>query len=79
MVCITPYVLLNFLIWLVVVIALIAIVQVLLPKLLALLGSPDGGMILQVVRIIVWALVMIAVIYFVFDLLACSNLFRRLT
>lgn len=77
MVCITPYVLLNFLIWAVVVIAIVAIVNVVLPKLLALIGSPDGGMILQVVRIIVWALVMIAVIYFVYDLLACANLFRH--
>ncbi len=62
----------QLLIWLVLVIALVAIVQLVLPWLLSLFGQPEGGgMILQILRIVVWALVAIAVITFAFQLLEC--------
>jgi hypothetical protein len=76
MACFTPALLQQFLIWLVLVVALVAIVNLVVPWLLAQFGSPpDGGMILRILQIIVWAVVAIAVIYFVFDLLTCSGLF----
>jgi hypothetical protein len=75
MACFTPYLALNFLIWLVLLIAVISIVQLVVPWLLTQFGSPDGGLIVRIIQIIVWAAVAIAIIYFVFDLLSCSGLF----
>jgi hypothetical protein len=75
--CFTPLMLQSFLIWLVFVIAVVAIVNLVIPWLLAQFGNPDGGIILAILRIIVWAVVAVAIIVFVFDLLACTGLFRR--
>jgi hypothetical protein len=60
----------DLLIWLVVVAAVVAIVRLLLPMVLAPLGPP-ATMVLQVVNIIVWAFVAIVVIVFAFDALMC--------
>jgi hypothetical protein len=61
----------SLLIWLVVICAAIAIIKLLLiPLVLAPMGQP-GTVIIQIVNIIVWVIVAIAVIYIVFDLLAC--------
>ena len=75
MACFTPLFLENFLIWLVIVIAVVAAVNLVVPWLLSQFGSPDGGMIIRILQIIVWAVVAIAIIFFVFDLLSCSGLF----
>jgi hypothetical protein len=75
MACFTPAVLQSFLIWLVFVIAVIAIVNLVVPWVLAQFGNPDGGIVVAILRIIIWALVAIAVIVFVFDLLSCTGLF----
>lgn len=62
----------NLLIWLVVIIGIVAIVQLVIPKLMSLVGaSPDGGIVFQIIRIVVWVVLAIAIIFFVFDLLSC--------
>lgn len=61
-----------FLIWLVVVIAVIALVELIAPWILGKIGNPpDGGIVLQALRIIVWAAVAIFVIIFVIDIVSC--------
>lgn len=74
MACFAPAMVQQFLIWLVVVVAVVAAFHLLVPWLLAQLGSPDNGVILRLLQIFVWALVIIAVIVFAFRLLACSGL-----
>jgi hypothetical protein len=63
----------QFLIWCVIVGAVIAILQLFIPWVLAQAGALGGAMntVLAVVRIIVWAIIVIFVIYIVFDLLSC--------
>jgi uncharacterized membrane protein len=62
----------QLLIWLVVVILCVAIVKMVLPWLLSLFGTPPGGgMVLIIIQYVIWALVTIAVIIFIFDMLDC--------
>jgi len=68
--CISLYIIENFLIWLVIIVALVAILKLFLPWLLAQLGI-DGSIIIRVMNIVVWAIVVIFCIIVVFDLVAC--------
>lgn len=63
----------HLLIWLVCIIALVAIVKLLVPYFLSLLGAPDGGLIGRVLMILIWAVVACAVIYVVIGLLQCVS------
>ncbi len=58
----------QFLVWLVIVGAIIAIIRLVVPWVLAQVGIPLVG---QVVNIILWAVIVILVIYLCFDLLGC--------
>lgn len=60
----------NLLIWLVVIGAVIALVRLVLPLALGPLGTV-GSTVSGALNIIIWALVAIAVIVLVFDLLSC--------
>jgi hypothetical protein len=60
----------NVLIWLVVVGAIIAIVRLFLPLALAQFGGA-GTVVMQVLNIIIWAFVLIAIIILAFELLSC--------
>jgi len=60
----------HLLIFLVCVGAVVAIVKLLLPMVMGPLG-PMGALILQILWIILWAAVLIFIIYFAFELLAC--------
>lgn len=60
----------QLLVWLVVVCAIVAILRILLPWVAAQLGAA-GGIILAVINIILWAVVVIYVIYFCFMLIEC--------
>lgn len=63
----------QLLIWVVVVIAVIAIFRLIVPWLMGLIGAPPGGgMIITILGYIVWAVVVIAVVIFVFDLISCA-------
>lgn len=58
----------QLLVWLVIVCAVIAILRLLLPWVAAQLGIP---ILAQVIQIVLWAVIVIFVIYFCFALLSC--------
>ena len=58
----------QLLVWLVIVCAIIAILRLVLPWVAAQLGIP---LIAQVINIVLWAVVVIFVIYFCFALIGC--------
>ena len=66
----------HLLILAVVVIAIVAILQIIVSYVLAKI-TPSGmfadaiGIISQVIKIVIWAIIIIAVIYFVFSMIAC--------
>lgn len=61
----------NLLIWLVIIGAVVSLLKLLLiPYILAPLGNP-GAIIIKALDIIVWAIVAIAIIVFIFDLISC--------
>jgi hypothetical protein len=64
----------QFLVWLVLIILLVAVVQLVIPFLLRLPGMPPGGgMVGTIIGYVIWALIAIAVIYFVFEtLIPCA-------
>ncbi len=66
--CFTLGYLEQLLVWLVMLGAVIAIIRLVVPWVLAQVGIPLVG---QVVNIILWAIVCIIVIYIVFALLSC--------
>lgn len=61
----------QLLIWLVCIGAALAILNILVPWLLGLVGFGSAP-VLQIIRIIVGVIIAIAVIYLVFDLLSCA-------
>lgn len=66
--------LLYFLVWLVVICAFVAIIRVLISFAAGTLGSPFSdiaGVVLQILWIILWTLVIIAVILFCNELFSC--------
>lgn len=60
----------QLLVWVVVVCAIVAILRLLLPFILGQLGA-GGGIIMQAINIVIWAVICIAVIYFCFMLISC--------
>lgn len=58
----------QLLVWLVIVAAIIAILRLLLPWVAAQIGIPIIG---QVINIVLWAIIVILVIYICFALLSC--------
>lgn len=60
----------SLLVWLVIVCAIVAILKLLLPFVLNQLGVA-GGVIMQAINIVMWAIIAIAVIYFCFMLISC--------
>ncbi len=66
----------NILIWCVVIGAVFAVIRLLLPLVLGFLGGP-GALILQIITIVFWAVVLILIIIFAFDLLSCLAPLRR--
>lgn len=65
----------DLLIWLVCVCAIVALLRLLVPYILGMLGIA-GGILMQAINIFVWAIVCIAVIYFVFMLIGCLGGFH---
>lgn len=68
--CLSLSWLMNLLIWLVVIGAVVGIVRLILPYVLGPLGEM-GNLIMRALTIIIWAIVLIAIILLVFDLLGC--------
>ena len=55
-------------IWLIMVFAIIAIIRLLVPLLLGMIGVPIIG---QIINIVLWAIVAIMCVYIIFALLSC--------
>ena len=55
-------------VWLIVVAALVAIINLLVPYLTGLIGLP---IVAQIIKIVLWAVVAIACVYIIFALLSC--------
>ena len=67
--CFSAAWLLSLCVWIVIVIALISILRLVIPWLASWAGLPS--IILQIINIAVWAIVAIAALYVIFDLLGC--------
>lgn len=61
----------QLLIWLVVIAAVVALVRLLLPHIVGPLGGA-GVIVTRALNIVIWAIVAVAVIMLIFDLLACA-------
>lgn len=60
----------NLLIWLVIVIAIVAILRILIPWILSMLGTGSGNL-MAIINVFIWAFVVIFVIYIAFALIEC--------
>ena len=60
----------SFLVWIVIVCAVVGILKLLLPFVLTQLGV-GGGIIVAAINIVIWAVIAIFVIYTLFDLISC--------
>jgi hypothetical protein len=65
----------GLLIWLIVIGAVVAIVRLVLPIVLGWLGVA-GGVVMQVLNIILIAFVLIVLVWFCYDLLQCASVPR---
>jgi len=55
-------------VWLIIIIAVVSIINLLVPFLTGLIGFPVVG---QIINIVLWAFVAIMVVYIIFSLLGC--------
>jgi hypothetical protein len=60
----------HFLIWLVWVVAFITVLKLLLPRILGRFGDA-GTLAIQIIDVIVWAVILVAIIYVAFTVLNC--------
>ena len=68
--CFSVAFLFQLLIWLVVLGAIYAIIKIVVPAVLANFGAP-GGMLAQVINIVLWAVMMVIALYLIWDLVEC--------
>jgi hypothetical protein len=61
----------TLLIWLVIVVAIVAILKLLVPWIFAQIGGNPTGPLMAIVNIFIWAVIAIFVIYIVFALISC--------
>jgi hypothetical protein len=60
----------QLLIWLIIIAAVIAVLRIVIPWVLSKIGA-DGGIIMQVINIVFWAVISIFVVYICIQLLSC--------
>lgn len=68
--CLTIAFFFTLCIWLVVIGALYAIIKLVIPAVLANFGGP-GSLLAQVINIVLWAVLLILVLYLIWDLVEC--------
>ncbi len=68
--CFSVAFLFQLLIWLVILGAIYAIIKIVVPAVLAQFGAP-GGMLAQVINIVLWAIMMVIALYLIWDLVEC--------
>jgi hypothetical protein len=69
--CFTGYWFAQLLVWIVILCGVVAILNLLVPWVLGLLGWTPAAPLFQILRIIIAVIVIVALIWFVFDLLSC--------
>lgn len=64
----------NLMIWTLIILCVVAVVNLIIPRILAAFGpAPDGAdIVLTVLRYVVWTIVAIVIVIFIFDLIACA-------
>ncbi len=68
--CFSIAFLFQLLIWLVIVGAVYAIIKLVVPAVMAQFGGP-GSLLAQVINIVLWAVMLIIVLYLIWDLVEC--------
>lgn len=68
--CFTAASLLAILIWIVIICAIFAIIRLVVPLVAAQLGGP-GSVLVQIINIVLWAVMVIIVLYFAFEMISC--------
>jgi hypothetical protein len=71
MACFSISLLVQVIVWLIIVGALVAILQIWLPQIVGALGA-WGGMIAATLRIILGAVIAIFIVYLLYDLITCA-------
>lgn len=61
----------QLIIWIIVIAAIVAIIRVVVPWLTGVMGGSLPTPVWQILNIVLWAVVAIAVVIIVFDLIAC--------
>ena len=64
----------QILIWCIVIGAVFAILQIIIPMVMAQVGATMGGawaVVVQILKIMLWALVLIFLVIFAFDMIGC--------
>ena len=64
----------QILIWCIVIGAVFAILQIIIPLVMAQVGAPMGGawgVVVQILKIMLWALILIFLVIFAFDMISC--------
>jgi hypothetical protein len=69
--CFSALWLVQTLIWLIVICAIVAILRLVVPYVLQFLGVA-GGIVMQVINIVVAVIIIIALIWFCYDLFVCA-------
>jgi hypothetical protein len=60
----------NLFIWVVIIAAIVAILRLLVPLVLGQLGI-GGSLFMQIINIVIWAIIVIFIIYFAFGMIQC--------
>lgn len=71
MACFTLAWALSLCIWIIVIAAVVTIIRAVVPWLLGLMGGGIPAPVLTIINVVLWAVVAIAVVIMVFDLLSC--------
>ncbi len=70
MACFTTGAIENWLIWIVVLVAIVAVLKILASFIMPMIGS-WGAVVTQIISIVMWAIIAIAIIVFAFELIGC--------
>lgn len=76
--CFSLAALITWLVWLVIICAVIAILRLLVPWIAGLFGVTEFSILVRVVNIIITAIVIVALLWFIYDLLMCAAVVPRL-
>jgi hypothetical protein len=61
----------QILVWLVIVCGVVAILRIIVPWILSLLGTAVDGRVMQIINIIIAVVIIVALLWFIYDLIEC--------